>query len=66
VPIDIIHQLQDSSYVYVVEDGKAVAKEVQLGVIYGSQVQVLEGLESGQAVIMNRNVIEGDRVIVKE
>lgn len=62
VPIDIIYQLQDTSYIYVVQDGKAVAKEVKLGQIYGSQVQILEGLESGETVIMNRNVIEGDLV----
>lgn len=64
VPIDIIHQLQDSSYVYVIQDGKAVAREVKLGQIYGSQVQILDGLESGETVIMSRNVIEGDLVTV--
>lgn len=64
VPIDIIHQLQDASYVYVIQNGKAVAREVQLGQIYGSQVQILEGLESGETVIINRNVIEGDPVTV--
>jgi multidrug efflux pump subunit AcrA (membrane-fusion protein) len=62
VPIDIIHQLQDTSFVYIVQDGKAVSREVKIGEIYGSQVQILEGLESGETVIMNRNVIEGDLV----
>lgn len=62
VPIDIIHQLQDSSFVYIIQDGKAVSRKVKIGEIYGSQVQILEGLESGESVIMNRNVIEGDLV----
>lgn len=64
VPIDIIHQLQDDSFVYVVVDGKAVAREVRLGEIYGSQVQILDGLNSDETVIINRNVIEGDEVTV--
>lgn len=62
VPIDSIHQTQDESFVFVIKDKKAVAKKVNLGQVQGSYIQVIEGLEKGDLIIVSRNVIAGDSV----
>lgn len=38
-------------FVYVIEDGKAVKRDVQFGMYQGNYVQVLRGLEEGEKVI---------------
>jgi biotin carboxyl carrier protein len=66
LPLDAIYQTQDSAYVLVAEaqDGKLVARshQVKLGQVFGAYVDVLEGIQSGDQVIVNRNVIDGDIV----
>jgi multidrug efflux pump subunit AcrA (membrane-fusion protein) len=67
IPLDAIYQTQDRSYIYIVganDKGEPIAKvsEVKIGQVYGSYVEVLEGLKQGDQVITNRNVIEGDRI----
>ena len=62
IPIESVKQTQEAAYVYVVENDKAVLKEVVLGSIIGSFVEILEGLEPTDLVIVSRNVIDGDVV----
>ena len=64
IPLDSVVQTQEEAYVYVVEAGKAKVKKIALGEIQGRFVQVLSGLPKNAQVILNRNVIEGDRVLV--
>ena len=40
------------TYVFVIEDGKAVVKRVKLGPTKGGSVVVLEGLTGGEMVVV--------------
>ena len=65
IPIDTVYQTKDQSYVYVTKAGKAAAKSVQLGNVFGSYVAVEKGLGDKDRIILDRNVIAGDRVTVQ-
>ncbi len=65
IPIDVVYQTQDSSYVYVIENGKVQSRTVTLGPVYGSYVEVESGLDKGDQIILDRNVITGDLVSVQ-
>lgn len=62
IPLDAVYQSQEKAFVLVVEEGKAVTKEVTLGHVYGSYVEALRGIASGDHVIVDRTVIAGERV----
>lgn len=62
VPIDAVYQAQDTSYLLVVDRQKASTRQVTLGSIYGSFVEVASGLKSGDQIILDRNVVAGDSV----
>lgn len=62
VPIDAIYQTQTNSYLFVEEDKKAKSREVKLGQVFGSFVEIESGIETGDSIILNRNIIEGDKV----
>jgi biotin carboxyl carrier protein len=63
IPLDSVIQTQEEAFVYIV-DKKMTArvKKVSLGQIQGKYVEVLSGLPAETQVILNRNIIEGDRV----
>lgn len=65
IPVDSVFQTQDQAYVFVVENGKAQSKKISLGQVIGRYVEVLNGLSNSDQVILNRNVINGDPVKVK-
>lgn len=65
IPIDAVYQSQDKAFVLIVQNGKAVSKEIVLGNVYGSYVEALRGLSSGDHVIVDRNVIAGEKVTVQ-
>jgi len=52
IPLLAVIPLEEGKAVYVVEEGKAVRREVELGLIRGREVQVLSGLESGDVLII--------------
>ena len=52
---DAIVRTGERSQVFVVIDGKAVAKTVQLGESVGSRYQVLQGLSDGDTVVVRGN-----------
>ncbi len=66
VPLDAIYQTENSAYVFRIVDGKAQSVNVQLGDVYGRFVSVQSGLNDGDTVILNRNVVNGDRVSVSK
>lgn len=70
IPLDAVYQTQDSAFVYVTnqQEGEMVAaiREVTLGDVYGSFVQVTQGLEEADQVIINRSVVENDVVTIQE
>jgi multidrug efflux pump subunit AcrA (membrane-fusion protein) len=65
IPIDAVYQTKDKSFVYVIKDGKAEAKQLILGNVYGSYVEVEKGLGDKDRIILNRNVIAGDLVTIQ-
>lgn len=68
VPLAAVIPLEDGYLVYVAEDGKAEKREVQLGLIKGSQIQVVSGLKEGDRLIVSghRYVGPGQPVAVEE
>lgn len=65
IPIDAVYQSQEKAFVLVVQKDKAVTKEVQLGNVYGSYVEAIKGLTAGDQVIVDRNVIAGEKVKIQ-
>lgn len=53
-----------STYVFIIEDGKAVKRDITLGRVFGSQVSVTAGLEEGDQLIIKNGVFisEGNEV----
>lgn len=62
IPIDSVYQSEDSAYIYVIKNGKAQSRSVQLGNVFGRFVEVKQGLQDGDQVITDRNIIAGDSV----
>ncbi len=68
VPLENIVPTEHGYTAYTVENGKAVRHEVKLGIIRGTDVQVLEGLKPGQLLITRgvRYVSPGQNVRIIE
>jgi hypothetical protein len=64
IPVDSVFQTQDEAFIFVAKNGKAESKTVSLGQVLGRFVEVKSGLTTGDVVILNRNVIAGDKVKV--
>ena len=64
VPLDALYQTQDSAYVFVVNDSKAVSRKITLGPVIGSFVRVDSGIAAGDQVIVDRTVTDGEPVTV--
>lgn len=63
IPLDSVVQTQEEAYVYIADSkNTARVKKITLGQIQGRYVEVLSGLPKDAAVIIDRNVIEGDKV----
>ena len=62
VPIDAVYQTQDSNYLLVDENNKAVSRQVSVGNVFGSYIEINNGLQLGDQVILDRNVVAGDKV----
>lgn len=63
IPIAAIRFTADTGSVFMVEDGKIVSKEVKVGAVRGSLVEIEEGLSSSDIIITDvRGLIEGSRV----
>lgn len=64
IPLDSIYQTTDSSYVFVYQKGTVVTRTVELGQVYGSFVEVKSGLLNKDQIIVDRTVLEGEKVQV--
>lgn len=67
IPLSSVIPLEDGKVVYVVEDGHAQRRDIELGMIRGTEVQVLQGLTSGEQLIVkgHRQVGPGQQVTVR-
>jgi multidrug efflux pump subunit AcrA (membrane-fusion protein) len=66
IPLDSVFQTQEDTFVYIVEEEKAVSRKVTLGEVLGAVVEIKTGLNTQDRVILNRNVIAGDKVKINE
>jgi multidrug efflux pump subunit AcrA (membrane-fusion protein) len=65
IPLDSVYQGQNKNVVNIIEvqdNGSMVARsrEVKLGKVTGQYVEVIQGLYSGDRVIINRNIVDGE------
>lgn len=66
LPLDSVHQNEQGAVVYVLEEGRAVVRELDLGPVHGSYVTVEDGLRAGDQVILERRVVAGQAVQPRE
>lgn len=64
IPIDAIYQTKDSNFLFVAEGDTVVSREIELGQIYGSFVEIESGLQNSDKVILDRTVVAGDKVSI--
>jgi len=66
VPLYSVVTRNDEQYVFVARENKAVKRPVTLGIMEGWQVQVREGLDFGEQVIIegHRDVEDGQPIKV--
>ena len=62
IPLDSVHQTQEKAFVFVNNNGSVKNQEITLGQVQGSFVEVKEGLLTPTEIILNRNVVAGDKV----
>jgi multidrug efflux pump subunit AcrA (membrane-fusion protein) len=62
IAIDSVYQSGGKAYVFTEKDGVASSREVKLGDVSGSYVTVIDGLKTGDSIILNRNILSGDLV----
>lgn len=71
VPIDALYQTQTENSLFIVEKEKQTKNykvrniSVTIGNAYGSYIEVLTGLKNSDQVVLDRNVIDGDIVVIK-
>lgn len=64
VPLDAVVDFETHKVVYVVEEGRAHRREVQLGPVLGDRIVISEGVRDGERVVIRGQdqVAEGQRV----
>lgn len=55
IPSSALSRKKDGIYVYVIEEGIARQKEVELGIIQDERVEILSGLSVGQEIVVSGN-----------
>jgi membrane fusion protein (multidrug efflux system) len=53
IPIDAVSRLEDAQYVYIVRDGKAERISVGIGVRDENRVEITNGLDGSEQVIVS-------------
>lgn len=64
IPREALNESTQNASVYVVQEGKAVLRNIQTGVEYGSNIQVLGGLETGDQVITSGQINLKDGTLI--
>lgn len=62
VPVDAVYKTESGAYVFVIEKGKVVSRNVQVDDIFGSYIEIESGLKEGDTVILDRSVVDGEEV----
>lgn len=53
IPIDAVNRMEDTQYVYVVEEGKARRVDIEIGIRQGNYVEITKGLTGHEEVIVS-------------
>jgi multidrug efflux pump subunit AcrA (membrane-fusion protein) len=66
IPVGAIFRRAGRSFAFVVVDGKAQRRELQLGITDGGYREVIQGLSAGEDLVISgqASLNEGDRVSV--
>jgi multidrug efflux pump subunit AcrA (membrane-fusion protein) len=64
VPLDVVHQTQNEDFIYILVDGKAESKPVQLGSVFGEFVEILQGIDVGDIILVRRDIVSGEAIEV--
>ncbi len=64
IPIDAVYQSQSAAYVNVVNGDTVSSRKIKIGSVYGKYVEVLSGVSTGDQIILDRSVINGERITV--
>jgi len=56
IPREALNASTQDASVYVVKDGKAVLRKIKAGAEYGSNIQVIDGLQPGEQVITSGQI----------
>lgn len=62
VPLDAVFTTNTSQFVYLLQNGATVKRNVELGNIIGSQIHIKSGLTNQDIIILDRRVTEGQTV----
>ncbi len=62
LPLESVSQDAKSAWVMVEENGKAQAKTVTLGNIFGNYIEVVDGINSDARIILSRGIISGEAI----
>ncbi len=65
LPLESVHQSELESTVFILDGETVISKTVSLGEIDGRFVAIESGLESGDQIILDRDIIEGQTVTSK-
>lgn len=65
VPIDAVFITNTGATVLVFQDGKAIQRPIKLGELVGSSIEVIDGIVSGDIIILDRRVIDQQAVEVQ-
>ncbi|MCX8035726.1 MAG: efflux RND transporter periplasmic adaptor subunit [Candidatus Sumerlaeia bacterium] len=68
VPLYAVVDRGDRKVVFIEKDGRAVQREVSLGILEGDRIQVTQGLQEGDRLIVvgQRDLVDGAAVEVEE
>lgn len=64
IPVDLLHQTTDGVYIYIIKNNKAKSEKIEIEKIIGSQALVKK--VTAKAIIIDRNIIDGDVVKIKQ
>ncbi|MHA7966522.1 efflux RND transporter periplasmic adaptor subunit [Paenibacillus sp. CAU 1782] len=53
VPRNAVYSLASGSYVQILEQGKRLVRDVETGLVSGGDIEIVEGVEEGQQVVVN-------------
>ncbi len=62
IPIDSVYQNENAAYVYVANKNRVESRTIKLGQIFGNFVQVENGMKNGDALILDRTVVAGEKI----